>query len=145
MQLTDRAVETRKGETLASERLEAFLLEAMPELQGPLEIKQFPSGFSNLTYLLRFANRDLVLRRLGLGPDWRPAQDEIAVGETQPIGQIGEAAGELFDFQRSPKPRHRCEEKGFQPLGRERLSLSGLHGAVGQFHVVDASCLSFTW
>ncbi len=75
MQLTDRAVETRKGETLAAERLEAFLLEAMPELQGPLEIKQFPSGFSNLTYLLRFANRDLVLRRPPIGTKARSAHD----------------------------------------------------------------------
>ena len=75
MKLTDRAVEARKGEALAPERLEAFLLEAIPELRGPLEIKQFPSGFSNLTYLLRFANRDLVLRRPPIGTKAKSAHD----------------------------------------------------------------------
>ncbi len=75
MKLADRAVEARKGEALAPERLEAFLLKAIPELRGPLEIKQFPSGFSNLTYLLRFANRDLVLRRPPIGTKAKSAHD----------------------------------------------------------------------
>ncbi len=75
MKPTDRAVDPRKGELLATDPLEAFLVEAVPELQGPLEIKQFPSGFSNLTYLLRFANRDIVLRRPPVGTKAKSAHD----------------------------------------------------------------------
>ncbi len=75
MKRTDRATAVRKGEDLASERLEAFLHAALPELEGPMEIRQFPSGFSNLTYLLRFANRDLVLRRPPVGTKAATAHD----------------------------------------------------------------------
>ncbi len=75
MPMIDRAVEARKGESLPTGRLETFLLEAMPELRGPLEIKQFPGGFSNLTYRLRFANRDLVLRRPPIGTKAQSAHD----------------------------------------------------------------------
>ena len=75
MKFTDRAVDMRQGEGLAPERLVVFLCEAIPELQGPLEIKQFPSGFSNLTYRLRFANRDLVLRRPPIGTKAETAHD----------------------------------------------------------------------
>ncbi len=75
MKSTDRAAAVRKGEDLAPERLEAFLREALPKLVGPMEIRQFPSGFSNLTYLLRFTNRDLVLRRPPIGTKAATAHD----------------------------------------------------------------------
>ncbi len=75
MNRTDRAADVREGEGLARERLEAFLREAIPGLQGPMAIRQFPSGFSNLTYLLRFADRDLVLRRPPIGTKAATAHD----------------------------------------------------------------------
>ena len=75
MKIADRAVAIRKGEELATSRLEPLLIEQIPGLQGPLEIRQFPSGFSNLTYLLRFANRDLVLRRPPHGTKAETAHD----------------------------------------------------------------------
>jgi aminoglycoside phosphotransferase (APT) family kinase protein len=75
MKPTDRAVTVREGEELASEQLAAYLLDQIPELRGPMEIQQFPSGFSNLTYLLRFANRELVLRRPPIGTKAESAHD----------------------------------------------------------------------
>ncbi len=86
-----------------------------------------------------------VVRRLGLGADRRPPQDEIAVGKAQPIGQVREAAGKLFDFQRASQLGHRFAEKGRQSPGGQRLPLAGLLGAVDQRHVAGASRLSFTW
>ena len=35
---------------------------------GPPEVRQFPGGASNLTYLLRYPGRELVLRRPPGGP-----------------------------------------------------------------------------
>lgn len=35
---------------------------------APLEVKQFPGGHSNLTYLLRFGQQEFVLRRPPFGP-----------------------------------------------------------------------------
>ncbi len=40
-----------------------------------MALRQFPSGFSNLTYLLRFGDRDLVLRRPPIGTKAATAHD----------------------------------------------------------------------
>jgi aminoglycoside phosphotransferase (APT) family kinase protein len=54
----------RPGEELDAERLGRFLAGAIPGLaEGPVEIEQYPSGFSNLTYLVRVAGRSMILRR----------------------------------------------------------------------------------
>ncbi len=50
---TDRARSVREGEALDVAALEAYLREHLPGFAGPLEVRQFPSGHSNLTYLLR--------------------------------------------------------------------------------------------
>jgi aminoglycoside phosphotransferase (APT) family kinase protein len=42
---------------------------------GPLEIAQFPSGHSNLTYFLRLGDRELVLRRPPFGTKVKSAHD----------------------------------------------------------------------
>ena len=57
----------RPGEELDWASLEAYLRASIPELAGPLEVLQFPSGSANLTYLLRFGDTELVLRRPPFG------------------------------------------------------------------------------
>ena len=39
----------------------------IPELAGAMEPLQFPNGSANLTYLLRFGDTELVLRRPPFG------------------------------------------------------------------------------
>jgi len=68
-------VPVRQGEELPNERLLAYLAEHLPELNGPLTVEQFPAGFSNLTYLLRFQDRELVLRRPPIGAKIKTAHD----------------------------------------------------------------------
>lgn len=63
----DSASAVRQGEELDLGRLVPFLRERIDGLQGEPELSQFPSGYSNLTYLLRFGERELVLRRPPLG------------------------------------------------------------------------------
>ena len=46
-----------------------------PSLNGPLTVEQFPAGFSNLTYLLRIGDRELVLRRPPIGAKIKTAHD----------------------------------------------------------------------
>ena len=65
----------RKGEGLKLEKLEPYLRAHLPELQGPLEVEQFPSGFSNLTYLLHAGDQELVLRRPPFGNRVKSAHD----------------------------------------------------------------------
>lgn len=68
-------VPVRQGEELPNERLLAYLTEQLPEIIGPLAVEQFPAGFSNLTYLLRFQDRELVLRRPPIGAKIKTAHD----------------------------------------------------------------------
>lgn len=61
--LIDGTKAVREGEQLDLAALDAYLAEHCPELSGPLSVEQFPSGYSNLTYLLRKGDDELVLRR----------------------------------------------------------------------------------
>jgi len=71
----DNPVKVRKGEELPSERLLEYLTAHLQDLQGPLTVEQFPAGFSNLTYLLRAGDRELVLRRPPIGAKIKTAHD----------------------------------------------------------------------
>jgi aminoglycoside phosphotransferase (APT) family kinase protein len=73
--MIDEARTVRPGEQLDTERLSAFLAENLPGAAGPLAIEQFPSGFSNLTYLLRLGERQLVLRRPPFGAAIKSGHD----------------------------------------------------------------------
>jgi aminoglycoside phosphotransferase (APT) family kinase protein len=73
--LLDQPQRTRPGEELDAGKLEAWLARVLPGLSGPLEITQFPKGYSNLTYLLRTGDRELVLRRPPFGARIKTAHD----------------------------------------------------------------------
>ena len=73
--LSDRAFPVRPGEALDAERLAAYLRTHIPGLSGDLVIEQFPAGFSNLTYLLRMGEREMVLRRPPFGANIRGGHD----------------------------------------------------------------------
>ena len=74
-QWLDASRPPREGETLDVEELEPYLNEHLPEAGGKLEVEQFPSGFSNLTYLLRLGDLELVLRRPPFGNRVKSAHD----------------------------------------------------------------------
>ena len=58
----------RSGEELDADSLARYLRRNVAGFGAGLEIEQFPGGHSNLTYLLRSGDRELVLRRPPLGP-----------------------------------------------------------------------------
>lgn len=57
----------RPGEELDWPKLEVYLRQAMLELEGDFSVAQFHGGHANLTYLIRFGERELVLRRPPFG------------------------------------------------------------------------------
>jgi len=60
----------RTGEELDWDRIEAYLranLSGDLDLSGRFEVMQFPNGAANLTYLIRFGEFELVLRRPPFG------------------------------------------------------------------------------
>jgi aminoglycoside phosphotransferase (APT) family kinase protein len=75
MGIVDEPTLIREGEELDPARVEAFLKEKVDGADGPLEIRQFPSGFSNLTYMIRMGKKEMVLRRPPFGKKAKTAHD----------------------------------------------------------------------
>lgn len=75
MDYIDRPTDVRRGEDLSAERMEAYLKKVMPDLEGSARVRQYPSGASNLTYLLSFDHQDLVIRRPPFGTKAATAHD----------------------------------------------------------------------
>ncbi len=73
--LLDKPRAIRAGEELDIAVLEGWLKDNVPGLEGALEVQQFPSGYSNLTYLIRVGETDLVLRRPPFGSKVKSAHD----------------------------------------------------------------------
>jgi aminoglycoside phosphotransferase (APT) family kinase protein len=73
--LLDSPRPVREGEQLDAAKLLAYLRGQMPDLDATIEVKQFPAGFSNLTYLLRVGEREFVLRRPPFGAKIKTAHD----------------------------------------------------------------------
>ncbi|MBZ5662173.1 MAG: phosphotransferase family protein [Acidobacteriia bacterium] len=71
----DQPATTRPGEELPLPALESFLLQHFSCSKGPLTAAQFPSGHSNLTYLVRLGDREMVLRRPPFGSQVKTAHD----------------------------------------------------------------------
>jgi aminoglycoside phosphotransferase (APT) family kinase protein len=75
-------IDVREGEDFDLRAVERYLrshVEKVPE--GELEVSQFPSGASNLTYLLKVGDWEGVLRRPPLGKTQRrlPARPETVL------------------------------------------------------------------
>jgi len=73
--LLDHPANIRPGEELDLAKLDPYLRAHFPNETGPLEVRQFPSGHSNLTYLLTIGASELVLRRPPFGSKVRSAHD----------------------------------------------------------------------
>ena len=75
MDIIDKPIKVREGEELNVKVLEEFLRDNIEGLKGFLDIAQFPSGFSNLTYMIRIGKREFVLRRPPFGTKAKSAHD----------------------------------------------------------------------
>jgi aminoglycoside phosphotransferase (APT) family kinase protein len=97
-------IEVREGEGFDLEAVERYMrgrIEDLPE--GDLEVRQFPSGASNLTYLLKVADWEGVLRRPPLGPVPPKAHDMNR--ESKVLSHIHPA------FPLAPEPYFFCEDE----------------------------------
>jgi aminoglycoside phosphotransferase (APT) family kinase protein len=73
--MIDQPTEMREEERIDPARIEPFLRRALPDAAGPVSVLQFPRGHSNLTYLLRAGEREVVLRRPPFGVKVKSAHD----------------------------------------------------------------------
>jgi aminoglycoside phosphotransferase (APT) family kinase protein len=99
----DRPKPVRPGEELDVGKLQAYLSTHLPDLAGPLTVEQFPAGHSNLTYLLRVGERELVLRRPPFGAKIKTAHD---------MGREYRILSRLVAvYPRVPRPLLYCEDE----------------------------------
>jgi aminoglycoside phosphotransferase (APT) family kinase protein len=97
-------IRVREGEGFDLNAVERHLrehVEGLPE--GELEVRQFPSGASNLTYLLKIGGWEGVLRRPPLGPVPPKAHDMGR--ESHVLARLHEA------YPLAPKPYFFCEDE----------------------------------
>jgi aminoglycoside phosphotransferase (APT) family kinase protein len=71
----DQPAPPRAEERLDEPRLEAWLREHLDGFDGPLEVRQFPKGHSNLTYWISDGRSQWVLRRPPFGSHVKTAHD----------------------------------------------------------------------
>lgn len=73
----DQARAVRDEDAFDVARVDAFLKQHIADLTGTPTVKQFPGGASNLTYLLSYPDRELVLRRPPRGAKAKSAHDML--------------------------------------------------------------------
>ncbi len=102
--LIDRPKPVREGEGLELDALAAWL-RANTDLLGPdvpVEVEQFPSGYPNLTYMLRLGETEVVLRRPPFGNTVKTGHDMsreyTVLSKLAPI------------YPLAPKPLAYCED-----------------------------------
>ncbi len=74
-EIIDGAREVRSGEELDSGRLITYLRDHLEGFPPAIEVKQFPGGYSNLTYLITAGDQEYVLRRPPFGANIKSAHD----------------------------------------------------------------------
>lgn len=116
----DRPAEVRKGEELDADGLERYLLASLPGSAGPIAIRQFPSGHSNLTYLISMAEKEFVLRRPPFGSKVKSAHD---------MGREFRVLSNLCKvYPPAPKPILYCEDE--EVLGAKFYLMERVQGLV---------------
>lgn len=75
--LLDQPCDVREEERFDVAAVSAWLQQQLPSLHGIPTVKQFSGGASNLTYLLIYPDRDLILRRPPIGQKAKGAHDMV--------------------------------------------------------------------
>lgn len=115
----DRDAEIRTGEELDLSRLGPFLHSHFPQEEGPLQVKQFPSGHSNLTYSVSLGEREMVLRRPPFGSKVKSAHD---------MGREYRVLSKVHSVYPAPKPLLYCEDASI--LGAPFYLMERIRGIV---------------
>jgi len=93
----------RTGEEIDAASLAAYLPGAVPGLAAaPLEVLQFPSGYSNLTYLVQTGERALILRRPPFG---------VAIATAHDMAREHRILSRLHPvYAKAPRPLAYCDD-----------------------------------
>jgi aminoglycoside phosphotransferase (APT) family kinase protein len=115
----DLSDDVRPGEELDLAKLEPYLRSHFPELCGPLTVRQFPSGHSNLTYSVVLGAREMVLRRPPFGSKVKSAHD---------MGREYHVLEKLHSAYPAPRPLLHCTDEAV--LGAPFYMMERVHGII---------------
>ena len=118
--LLDTPRSVREGEELDTAKLAAYFEEHIEGASGPVEVWQFPSGYSNLTYLVRQGAHEYVLRRPPFGSKVKSAHD---------MGREYSVLLALHPlYAPAPKPVLHCDDAAV--LGAPFYLMERVHGVI---------------
>ena len=116
---TDQPQDIRKGEALDLAKLEPYL-QSQLNTSAPLQLRQFPSGFSNLTYFLQMGDKEMVLRRPPFGANIKGGHDMgreyTVLSKLNPV------------YNKAPKPLLFCDDHSI--LGADFYVMERVHGVI---------------
>jgi aminoglycoside phosphotransferase (APT) family kinase protein len=115
----DNAGSIRAGEELDLARLEPYLRSHFPDIPGPLLVRQFPSGHSNLTYSVTLGEQEMVLRRPPFGSKVKSAHD---------MGREYHVLEKIHASYPAPRPLLHCTDESV--LGAPFYLMERVHGVV---------------
>jgi len=115
----------RTGEDLDWPRLESYLREQIPELEGEFSVLQFPNGSANLTYLVSFGDTRLVVRR--------PPFGQLAPGAHDMKREFRAVHALSKHFDRAPRGYLFCDDHSV--IGSDFLVVEYRSGVVVWDHV----------
>ena len=126
-------IAVRAGEEMDWDGLVAYLRPHIEDLPEAVEVRQFPGGHANLTYLLSAGDAEWVVRRPPLGPLPKNAHDMAR--EYRVLSRLNAA------YDRAPRAYHLCED--VDVIGAPFLVAERRRGVVlrlewpGNFRVLD--------
>jgi aminoglycoside phosphotransferase (APT) family kinase protein len=115
----------RPGEQLDWSALESYLRAQLPEVDGRFDVLQFPNGSANLTYLVSFGDRKLVVRR--------PPFGQIAPGAHDMRREFRAVDALSKHYDRAPRGYLFCDDHGV--IGSDFLVVEYRSGIVVWDHV----------
>jgi aminoglycoside phosphotransferase (APT) family kinase protein len=123
--LLDSPVPIRSGEELNLATLEPYLRCHFPNEFGELQVRQFPSGHSNLTYAVQLGDTELVLRRPPFGSKVKSAHD---------MGREFRVLSRLHSaYAPAPEVLFYCDDDSV--LGAPFYLMKPIHGIILRRHV----------
>ena len=98
----DNPTKIREDEVLDNNSLTNYLSNFLDIDKSSFELLQFPSGFSNLTYLIRSNNKEYILRKPPIGAKIKSGHDMSR--EYRVLSALDK------NYTKSPTPIHYCDD-----------------------------------
>ena len=131
-QLEDKTAPIREGEELDVAKLEPYLRKELNRPDGAFALEQFPGGHSNLTYMAKLGDLEMVIRRPPFGSKVKSAHD---------MGREYTVLSHIHDiYGPAPEPLLYCEDESV--IGAKFYAMERIRGVI--FRAVKPNGLDLT-